>query len=85
MSSTKPMNERVREALTVARQQASSGIYPPPPPADHKTLTQLAAEANGVTLTEPTRHSELTIYISDVKPGFLTDRAIKTKKPASPQ
>jgi len=90
MSAAKPIRERVREAVAVARQQEAGGIYPKPPPADHKTLTQLSAEAKGVTLSEPARHSELDVYVSGVVPGSLTDRAektnaTKTKKPARTQ
>lgn len=75
MNGPAPLVDRIRSAHAVANQ---SGAYPPLPPAGHQTLTEIAAEALGVTLQTPARHSELDVHVSDVKPGSLTDRAIKT-------
>src|SRR5690606_13689404 len=83
MSSVTTLADRIHTARTVANQ---TGAFPPPPPAGHQTITEIAAEANGVTLQTPARHSDLNVYISGMKTGSLTDRAIKvnetkTKKP----
>jgi hypothetical protein len=86
MSTAKPLAERIHAANTVAVER-SSGAYPPPPPTGHQNLTEIAAEANGVTVAPRADHNwENKVFMSDVKPGSLTDRAIKANasKPTKP-
>lgn len=85
MSTSRPLSERIHAAHEVANRP---GAFPPPPPAGHQTLSEIAAEANGVTLQPPADLNwENKVFMSDVKPGSLTDRAIKAKttKPARTQ
>lgn len=88
MSDTAPLSQRIRAAVCHNADHAAKGVFNPPPPRE--TLSQIAAEANGVKLAEPKRHSTLDVHVSAVKPGSLTDRAQKanakpTAKPVSTQ